>query len=91
MSAGHDRLGSTLTIRLGEAAAAVIAAETSTHVNHQMLVMLGDTVVAAAIVRAPLHEDILITGLFDDQQRDRLTAALRRAAAGRRAISGSCT
>jgi hypothetical protein len=73
---GNDRFGSNLTIRLGASAGAILAVESSTHVGQQMLIMLGDTVITAAMVRETIH-DIMVLNGPDVQKLELLAGALR--------------
>lgn len=63
---GHDVIGPKLTFKLGPEAAAVFAVETASHRRHQLLIMLGDTVLVAAMVWERLDAEIELQGPEDD-------------------------
>ena len=75
---GRNRMGPTLTITLGPAAAAVLAAETSTHGDAQMLIMAGDTVVIAARVMGSLSGSVVLNGVENVAELQRRADTLRR-------------
>jgi preprotein translocase subunit SecD len=83
VSSGRGVIGPIVTIRFGRAAAAVLAAQSSAHVHEQMLIMLDDTVVSAAIVMAPLSEVVVMQAPYEDERLTRLVDTLRN--------GGGCT
>lgn len=77
VTVGRDWLGPRLLINFGAAPAAVLASESSTHVGRQMLIMLGDSVITAAIVRGPFRDAMVLSGLERYENLSDLADALR--------------
>lgn len=82
VTTGHDRFGPRVMIRFGAGAAAVLAAETSAHVGQQMMIMLGDSMISAAIVREPVREVAVLSVPYDDERLEKLAKMLRNTPGG---------
>jgi preprotein translocase subunit SecD len=82
VTTGHDRFGPRVMIRFGAEAAAVLATETSAHVGQQMMIMLGDRMISAAIVREPVRDVAVLSVPYDDKRLDKLARMLRNTPGG---------
>lgn len=77
VTTGHNQFGPTITMKFGAGAAAVLAGETSTHIAHQLLIMLDDRVVSAVMVMSPVHDAAELNLPFDDDRFRRVADALK--------------
>jgi preprotein translocase subunit SecD len=75
---GENRLGANVVFTLGPAAAGVLKTETASHLQQQLLIMLGDTVISAAIVREPVGDTVVVSGFDDGGSLTRLAELLRK-------------
>jgi len=79
---GRDRLGPEITVKLGPSAAATLADESEKHVEHQILILLGDRVLIAAIVRERLRDIVVAHVQIPDVEREKILKALQLEARG---------
>jgi hypothetical protein len=74
---GQNRFGGTIIFTFGPSPAVTLAAESSTHIHQQMLIMLGDTVIIAAMVLERLSDVVVAQMEPNDSERENLTKTLQ--------------